>query len=115
MTTVGYGDMSASTFIEQVYCVLLMMFGTFIFSMLTGSLSSILSSMDQSNAQLEEKMLYLNRLQSQYGLGIDLYNEIKKSLNYDNKMAVAELSKFIDQLPPQLKISVALTMYNRTF
>ena len=83
--------------------------------MLTGSLSSILQSMDQSNAALAEKMLYLNRLQNQYGVGGELYNEIKKTLNYDSKMAVAELSNFIEQLPPQLKVSVAITMYKETF
>ena len=115
MTTVGYGDMSGKTGVEQVYLIIMMMSGGFIFSMLTGSLSSILQSMDQSNAALAEKMLYLNRLQNQYGVGGELYNEIKKTLNYDSKMAVAELSNFIEQLPPQLKVSVAITMYKETF
>lgn len=42
MTTVGYGDMSGKTGVEQVYLIIMMMSGGFIFSMLTGSLSSIL-------------------------------------------------------------------------
>jgi hypothetical protein len=29
-------------------------------------------------------------------VGGELYNEIKKTLNYDSKMAVAELSNFIE-------------------
>ena len=115
MTTVGYGDMQGDTTIERIYLVFMMMFGGFIFSMLTGSLSSILSSMDQNEAALAEKMLYLNRLQSQYGLNPELYNEIKKTLNYDCKMAVEELSRFISTLPPQLKVSVAINMYRNTF
>ena len=71
--------------------------------------------MDQNEAALAEKMLYLNRLQSQYGLNPELYNEIKKTLNYDCKMAVEELSRFISTLPPQLKVSVAINMYRNTF
>ena len=62
MTTVGYGDMSGDTTIERIYLIIVMMFGGFIFSMLTGSLSSILASLDQNEAALAEKMLYLNRL-----------------------------------------------------
>ena len=46
MTTVGYGDMYATTIHEQIFCVFLMLFGVFYFSMISGSLTSILSSLD---------------------------------------------------------------------
>ena len=42
MTTVGYGDMPAKTSQEQIFCVILMLFGVFYFSMISGSISSIL-------------------------------------------------------------------------
>ena len=47
MTTVGYGDMSADTVLEQFYCVILMLVGVFVFSVVSGSLASILASFDQ--------------------------------------------------------------------
>jgi len=62
MTTVGYGDMSAGTIYEQIYLAILMMVGVFIFSLVTGSLASILASMDNMNAALTEKIMFLNRL-----------------------------------------------------
>ncbi len=62
MTTVGYGDFYPVTEAERWYGIFLMIFGGFVFSLITGSLSSILSSVDASNAALNEKMLYLNRL-----------------------------------------------------
>ena len=52
MTTVGYGDFSGHTFYEQIYCIILMLTGVFIFSMVSGSLASILASFDQTNADL---------------------------------------------------------------
>jgi hypothetical protein len=42
MTTVGYGDISAATIPEQIYLIVMMMIGVFIFSMIQGSLTSIL-------------------------------------------------------------------------
>jgi hypothetical protein len=46
MTTVGYGDMSGKTMNEQLFCMGLMLFGVFFFSMISGSLASILASVD---------------------------------------------------------------------
>ena len=63
MTTVGYGDMSGKTHLEQFYCCGLMIAGVFIFSVISGSLASILTSMDNENADLKEKVTFLNRLQ----------------------------------------------------
>lgn len=46
MTTVGYGDMSGHTLTEHIFCVVLMLFGVFFFSTVSGSLASVLSSID---------------------------------------------------------------------
>ena len=43
MTTVGYGDFSAGTTNEKVFCILLMVGGVFIFSTITGSIAAILA------------------------------------------------------------------------
>jgi len=52
MTTVGYGDMSASTTIERFFCIVLMVIGVVCFTFISGSLSSVLSNFDQTNANL---------------------------------------------------------------
>lgn len=64
MTTVGYGDMTITTLGEQMFCCVLMMVGVFIFSSISGSLASILGSMDTNNAEVSEKLMFLNRLQA---------------------------------------------------
>jgi Ion channel len=40
--TVGYGDISAFTMSEKIYCVILMLIGVFSFSFATGALASII-------------------------------------------------------------------------
>ena len=84
MTTVGYGDMTVDTVGEQVFCMILMLFGVFYFSMISGSLTSILATLDQTQAELEKKVLFLQRLRAKYTLPDSIVEEIKKSLNYDN-------------------------------
>jgi hypothetical protein len=62
MTTVGYGDMSAGTTVERVFCILLMVIGVIVFTFISGSLSSVLSNFDATNANLQERLLFLNKL-----------------------------------------------------
>ena len=48
MTTVGYGDVGPTTSSERIFIILLMLFGVFVFSTVTGMLASVLQSADES-------------------------------------------------------------------
>ena len=50
ITTVGYGDISGSTMIEKIYCILIMIIGVVAFSFASASLTSLFSNIDSSNA-----------------------------------------------------------------
>ena len=49
-STVGYGDLSASTTAERIYCIFIMLAGVTSFTFISGALSSILSNYDNSQA-----------------------------------------------------------------
>mmetsp|Transcript_27296 Transcript_27296/g.36510 ORF Transcript_27296/g.36510 Transcript_27296/m.36510 type:complete len:264 (+) Transcript_27296:1271-2062(+) len=49
-STVGYGDLSASTTLERLYCIVIMIAGVTAFTFISGALSSILSNYDTSQA-----------------------------------------------------------------
>jgi hypothetical protein len=51
ITTVGYGDISASSNGEKYFCILIMIIGSVAFAVLSGSLANILQNYDVSNAQ----------------------------------------------------------------
>ena len=61
-STVGYGDLSASTTIERFFCIFLMLAGVSAFTFISGTLSSILTNSDSQASQLQEKLLYLGKL-----------------------------------------------------
>lgn len=60
--TVGYGDIIAQSTQEKLLCILLMLIGVLSFSFFTGSLSSIISNYDSSEAKLKEKISTLNAI-----------------------------------------------------
>ena len=51
ITTVGYGDILPATTSEKLFCSLVMIFGVIGFSFVTGSLTSIFSNLDSTNAK----------------------------------------------------------------
>ena len=66
MTTVGYGDMSGSTSLERIFLVFLMIIGVVVFTFVSGSLSSIIADWDKTNLDLQEQVLFLNQMTTQY-------------------------------------------------
>ena len=52
MSTVGYGDITSYTEIEQTLAIVWMLYGVCFFSFVIGSLSSMLSSMDSKEMDL---------------------------------------------------------------
>lgn len=72
LSTVGYGDVSASTNTERVICILWMSFGMIFISFTIGSLSAMMSGMDSKENSL------MNRL--------NIIDEFAKEANLDSKL-----------------------------
>ena len=53
ITTVGYGDISATNLVEMVFASIMMLVGVVSFSFANGALASILTNSDNTNGHLE--------------------------------------------------------------
>jgi len=80
ITTVGYGDIGGVNNYERVFCCIVMIIGVISFSLANGSLSLILSQIDTKDAILQEKLIVLNKIRSNFELPLDLYVKCKKNL-----------------------------------
>jgi len=60
--TVGYGDISAYSVGEKIFCIILMVVGVISFSFATGTLSSLIASIDDRDAAQKEKIVTLNEI-----------------------------------------------------
>jgi len=59
VSTVGYGDMSASNNIEKMVCITIMVIGVTAFAAATSFITNLLSSYDTENAKLQENIVIL--------------------------------------------------------
>ena len=59
IVTVGYGDISAFSMSERIFCILIMLIGVVSFSYITGALASMVADQDSKEAALNEKMIIL--------------------------------------------------------
>ena len=84
ITTVGFGDISGGTTTEKMICSVLMVIGVSSFSFATGTLSSILSNLDSSSAQLKSKLGTLHDINDEYKLPPSLYDDLRNALKFDH-------------------------------
>lgn len=115
ISTVGYGDISGSTTAERVFCIVLMVVGVFSFTFISGALASILSNFDASQAALNEKLMFLQKLRSQHNLRKELYADIRAALNFDHQRKIEGLENFIESLPLHLKLEVSMEIHRDIF
>lgn len=68
ITTVGYGDFSAHTFLEKFICIFIMLTGVIGFASASGAVTNYIDQMDQKSAIMEEKMSMLEKLFEEHHL-----------------------------------------------
>jgi hypothetical protein len=91
ITTVGYGGNSGDHTGERIYCVFIMFIGVISFTFANGSLASILSSYDEQNVDLNQKLEVLNKIRNEYLIPRELYIECRKHLEENNRQEDEEI------------------------
>ena len=114
-TTVGYGDLSATNDIEKVFCIFLELLGVIGFTTGTSFMTSLINSYDVQNQKLSDRIVVLNRIYKEYCLPLKLYERVKKSLKYKFNKDTDDLVDFVNELPQNLKLEVALFIHESAF
>ena len=57
----------------------------------------------------------LNRIYKEYKLPLNLYENVKQSLNYLYKNDIEDVVAFIQDLPNDLKVEVSFYVFEKTF
>ena len=115
IVTVGFGDIHAYNVGEKILCILLMLIGVISFSFATGSLSSIISNYDSSQAKLKEKISVLNEIKSDYLIGPELYDDLMRTLKYDHSKNHKDITQFMSELPFKLRIDLAMEIHKNIY
>ena len=112
MVTVGYGDVTAQTSIEQVFTLVWMLVGAGFFSFAIGSLSSFFMSIDTLESVLAAKVELVHELCEQTGLSLSIQERILSALRF-NAMAAGAVwdTTLFQTLPKALRAEAVGLMF----
>ena len=111
ITTVGYGDRTAETTVELLFCCILMIIGVVAYTMLISQLTSIISANDKKQARLKEKLDILFRIRKEYGMNFELYLRLRQSIHHHVLKDKRDNQELIEDLPNKLRIELSNLLY----
>ncbi|KAM3146799.1 hypothetical protein pb186bvf_000953 [Paramecium bursaria] len=114
LTTVGYGDIQATSVEERTFAIVWMILGTGFFSYTLGKLSSILENVDKKWVEFEKRMHLFNdfsvRVKLPYALKCKVHKYYRN--NYlKNVYSSLDPKKLILELPSQIRNDLLLICY----
>ena len=116
ITTVGYGDISASNTIERIICIFLHIIGVLSYSLAAGQLTSIIENYDATKSQNMAKKATLDRINTEHRLPPRLYFTLLNFIeNAENDKNQDELNEFLDSLPFRLKLRTIMAIYEERY
>jgi len=83
VTTVGYGDIVPVNGVERIFCHFIMLVGVLAFSFASGSLGSLITNYENSQASMKERLETLNKIKKQYNLSAPLFNELQVAIKFE--------------------------------
>lgn len=92
-----------------------MLIGVMSFSFTTGALSSLISTIDSKESQLEEKMNTLHSIHKEFKLDPDFFTELSRSVHYNHKMKQKDIIHFMEELPHKLKLELAMVIHMQLY
>ena len=106
MTTVGYGDINATTFAERIYNIFALIIGGFMFSGIISRMGSILSTVDAADRAQSERMEMIKVFLRDSKLPHNLRGPV---LTYfkEQKVKSYDIRKVLQDMPFELRSRVA--------
>jgi hypothetical protein len=115
LTTVGYGDFGAENSLEMVITIIWMLLGAAFYSVVVGSLTSVIINANSVDEELNRKLRALELFAIDSNLDSELHNSIRQFIynNYSNMYSKIEEELIIMELPPTLKEEVLFHQYGK--
>jgi hypothetical protein len=112
LTTVGYGDISATNNYEIIYGIFMLIVGTCAYSWILTYISNYIKKNNEKYIDFEKNMNVLNEIKLEYpNLGKDLYDRIIRYLNYNKSEHKFNLKFILESLPSSLQNNLIIEIY----
>ena len=112
LTTVGYGDISATIGFESIYGIFILIVGTCAYSFILTYISNYIKKNNEKYIDFEEKMKVLSEIQLDYpNLDKSLYDRLKRYLNYTKSEHKLNLKFILESLPSSIQNNLIIEIY----
>lgn len=110
LTTVGYGDIAPVTKAERMFCLVVMLFGVFMYSYTIGSLISIMASANERKNKLQKSLKALEELNKTITINKVLLGKVKRALRYESAKSTHHNQRLFSELPSNLSAELLLLL-----
>ena len=90
-----------------------MSFGVLLYSFAIGSLSSIVSTLDQKSEEMNQKLQILSSIKKEFNLEQGIYDKVRKVIKYDLSRNQKDKMVFLQELPNKLRIELSQIMHDK--
>ena len=113
LTTVGYGDISASTTAELIVATSTMYIGTCVLGFVVGNVTTIVMEEDRDATQLRERVAELGAYMRRRGLSVPLMERVREHYDHKWKMTtIFDETAILEELPAFLRDEVIAESYS---
>lgn len=115
LTTVGFGDINAFTVAEMVLVIFWMLLGIAFYSILVGTLCSVISTLDIKASLVNDKMSEVDKFSQDFKVPAKIVKKMKNYIRTEKNhetISDKERISFIEEMPIDLKYEIALQMFN---
>ncbi len=113
--TVGYGDILGVSNLERFFCMGLMFLGGFMYSLLTGLLSSIVQSEDNEEKMLNHQLAILRDMKSEFKIDKTLYKQLKSHFQFNYNKNTEDYKDIMKKLPNSTRVQLKQQMFRQKF
>jgi hypothetical protein len=113
--TVGYGDIAGVSNIERFFCMTLMLLGCFLYSVLTGLISTIVDYEDIEQRMLNRQLALLKDLKYEYNIEKELIKQLKSYFMFNYTVGSQDYKEILAKIPNSQRIELKYQMSMKKF
>lgn len=113
LTTVGFGDINATTSYERGVAIFTLTLGSAVFAAIVGTMSSLMEKSDIKETEYQHRVTEVNSFMSYHRLPTDLRNRVRRYMELDHNSTHND-KELLDSMSPMLQRETILHM-NKKF
>lgn len=106
LSTVGYGDIKPANSTERGMCIFVMLLGVFFYSYTVGTISTIMSGLNRERQKVNNKLLILQEIKSEFKLNKNLEKRIINAIKLNRTCSTEEFNQLYKSLPRRIALQL---------